>query len=201
MRQASQSRKTRETHVELDLNLDGKGVFEINTGIGFFNHMLETFSKHSLIDLNVNGSGDIHVDFHHLVEDTGITLGFALHQALGDMKGIRRFGWAVVPLDEALAEAVIDFSGRPYFETNLLGCGLLGKIGEFDYELGEVFFAGIASTGLTLHINVKNGHNRHHVLEASVKAFAHALRQAVEFDPRTKGVIPSTKGFIQVRDL
>jgi len=197
VRQATQSRKTRETHIELDVNLDGKGVFEINTGIGFFNHLLETLSKHSLIDLNVNASGDIHVDFHHLVEDTGITLGLALRQALGDMRGIRRYGQAVVPLDEALVEAVIDFSGRPHFETNLADCGLSGKIGEFDFELGEVFFDGIASTGMTLHLIVKNGRNKHHVLEAATKAFARALRMAVEMDARMAGEIPSTKDFIQ----
>lgn len=195
MRNAKLTRKTRETKVELQLDLDGQGDYDINTGIGFFNHLLEAISKHSLIDLTVNGSGDIHVDFHHLVEDTGITLGQAIHQALGDKKGFRRFGYATVPLDEALVEAVIDVSGRPFLSTNLVD--FQGVIGDFNFELGEVFYSGFASQGYTLHINVRAGRNLHHILEAAAKAFARALRMAVEPDERIKDRIPSTKDFIE----
>ncbi len=195
MRSAKVTRKTRETKVEIQLELDGQGRYDINTGIGFFNHLLEAVTKHSLIDLTVNGSGDIHVDFHHLVEDTGITLGQAIHQALGDKKGFRRFGYATVPLDEALVEAVVDVSGRPYFNTNLYD--FQGVIGDFNFELGEVFYSGFASQGYTLHITVKSGRNLHHILEASAKAFARALRMALETDERSRGSIPSTKDFIE----
>ncbi len=195
MREASSIRKTRETKVEVKLDLDGKGKYDINTGIGFFNHLLEAISKHSLIDLSINGSGDIHVDFHHLVEDTGITLGQAIHKALGDKKGFRRFGYATVPLDEALVEAVIDVSGRPHLSTNLFD--YQGMIHEFNFELGEVFYSGFASQGYTLHVNVKSGKNLHHILEAAAKAFARALRMALEIDTRIPDAIPSTKDFIE----
>ncbi len=194
MRNANIHRKTRETNIELNLNLDGKGEFDINTGIGFFNHMLETFSRHSLIDLTVIASGDIHVDFHHLVEDTAISLGKAVMQALGDKKGIRRFGEAQVPLDEALCESVIDVSGRPGCFDNL--SDYRGLVGDFDFELGKVFFSGFAAQGFTLHVKVKEGENLHHILEAAFKAFARALRRAIETDSRSEGRIPSTKDYI-----
>ncbi len=189
------SRKTRETHIGIKLNLDGKGLYDINTGIGFFNHMLETISMHSLIDMTVDASGDINIDFHHLVEDVGITLGKGLLDLLADKKGIRRFGYASVPLDEALAEAVIDISGRPYCTSNLNQ--FKGEIGNFNFELGDVFLKGFASMGFTIHITVKSGENLHHILEASCKAFARALRMAIEIDERIKDSIPSTKDYIQ----
>lgn len=195
MRKGSLTRKTKETRIQLSLDLDGTGVYEINTGIGFFNHLLETFSRHSLIDLNLDASGDLHVDFHHLVEDCGICLGKALREALGDMKGIRRFGSAVIPLDESLCEAVLDISGRPHLSDNLGGFN--GNIGQFPFELLEVFFSGFASAGFTLHVTVRSGRNLHHIAESAFKAFARAVRSAVEPDPRITGVIPSTKEFIQ----
>ena len=190
------SRKTRETHIELKLDLDGKGVFDINTGIGFFNHMLETFSKHSLIDLRLDGSGDINVDYHHFIEDAGILVGKSIRDLLGDLKGVRRFGSAVVPLDEALAEVSIDISGRPGCFTDFSQYS--GTIGNFNFELVEVFFSGFASAGHTLHILVKRGNNLHHIAEAACKAFARAIREAVEIDPKIQGIIPSTKEYIEV---
>ena len=189
------SRKTKETHVDIKINIDGTGTFEINTGIGFFNHMLETISRHSLTDLRVDASGDIHVDYHHLVEDTGILFGKGLSEILKDKAGIRRFGYAVVPLDEALVEAVIDISGRSFCMTNLSGYS--GEIGNFNFELGDVFFKGFSSMGYTLHITVRSGSNLHHVLEAACKAFARALRMACEIDERAEGAIPSTKEYIE----
>jgi imidazoleglycerol-phosphate dehydratase len=189
------SRKTRETHIELKLNLDGQGKYEVNTGIGFFNHMLETISMHSLIDMRLDASGDIHVDFHHLVEDVGIALGAGVKELLGDKKGVRRFGQSAVPLDEALVEVIVDISGRPLCVTNFTE--FKGEIGNFNFELGDVFFNGFASMGFTVHIVVKRGANLHHILEASCKAFARALRMAVEKDERMKNIIPSTKDFIQ----
>ncbi len=189
------SRKTRETHIDLKINIDGSGVFEINTGIGFFNHMLETISKHSLTDLRIDASGDIHVDYHHLVEDTGILLGKGLGEILADKAGIKRFGYAVVPLDEALVEAVLDVSGRSFCRTNL--SNFAGDIGNFNFELGDVFFKGFCSMGYTLHLTVKTGDNLHHIMEASCKAFARALRMAVEIDEKAKNSIPSTKEYIE----
>jgi len=198
MRKATETRKTRETKVEMEINLDGRGEYDINTGIGFFNHMLESIVKHSLMDMTLNGSGDIHVDYHHLVEDTGITLGRAVNKALGDKRGICRFGHALVPLDEALAEAVIDISGRSHLTTNLTDYN--GQIGEFNFELGEVFFSGFVSQGYTLHLIVKSGINLHHIMEASAKAFARALRMAVGKDPRVGDALPSTKDYIEERE-
>ena len=194
-RTSEYSRKTRETHIEMHLDLDGTGSYEVNTGIGFLNHMLEALIMHSLIDMRLDASGDIHVDFHHLIEDTAISFGAAVKQALGDKKGIRRFGYAIVPLDEALVEAVIDISGRPYYQSNLPQ--FKGEIGNFNFELGDVFFNGFASMGYTLHLTVKSGQNLHHILEAAFKAFARAFRMAVETDERIKGIVPSTKAFIQ----
>jgi imidazoleglycerol-phosphate dehydratase len=189
------SRKTRETRIELKIDLDGKGAYEINTGIGFFNHMLEAFAMHSLVDMVLDASGDVHVDFHHLVEDTGIVLGNSIKEILGDKKGIRRFGYAIVPLDEALVEAVIDISGRPFCRTNF--SEYRGEVGNFNFELADVFFSGFAAMGYTVHIQIKSGENLHHIMEAAFKAFARALRMALELDERMKGIIPSTKDFIQ----
>lgn len=195
MRKNQTERKTRETRVEVSLDLDGIGEYEVNTGIGFFNHMLETFSRHSLIDLTVNASGDIHVDYHHLVEDSGITIGKSIRTALGEMKGVRRFGEARVPLDEALVSATVDISGRPGIFSNLNRRS--GKIADFNFELAEVFFVGFASQGYTCHIDIIKGDNLHHIIEASFKAFARAIRQAVELDERRGDSLPSTKDYIE----
>lgn len=189
------SRKTRETRIELKLDLDGKGKYEINTGIGFFNHMLEALTLHSLMDVILDASGDTHVDYHHLVEDVGIVMGNSIKELLGDKKGIKRFGHAIVPLDEALVEAVIDISGRPFCLTNF--SQHKGDIGNFNMELGDVFFNGFASMGYTLHLTIQRGDNLHHIMEASFKAFARALRMAVELDDRIKDIVPSTKDYIQ----
>ncbi len=194
-REGEFSRKTKETNIELKINIDGKGVYEINTGIGFFNHMLETVSRHSLVDMRINASGDIHVDYHHLVEDTAILMGQGINEILKDKKGIKRFGFASIPLDEALAEAVIDISGRPFCRTNF--SSFSGEIGNFSFELGDVFFKGFSSMGYTLHLTVKSGENLHHIMEASCKAFARAVRMAVEIDPRAHDTVPSTKDYIK----
>ncbi|NPA17262.1 imidazoleglycerol-phosphate dehydratase HisB [Persephonella sp.] len=192
MRKATVKRETKETQIELTINLDGKGKYSVDTPVGFLTHMLETFSKHSLIDLEVLASGDVHVSHHHTVEDVGIVLGTALREALGDKKGIRRFGHAIVPMDEALAMCAIDLSGRPLLFYDDLG--YRGKITQFDYELMEEFFKGITlSAGITVHLKAMAGRNLHHIAEALTKAFAVALRQAVEIDPRREGS-PSTKG-------
>ena len=193
---AKVSRKTSESAVELELNLDGKGVSEIETTVPFFNHLLSAFSKHSLIDLKVNAKGDTDIDIHHTVEDVAIVLGQALKEALGDKAGISRYGDAVVPLDEALARAVVDISGRPYlvhdgepagFEYHLIGGHFTGSM------VRHVFEAIAHNAGITLHLSLLGGRDAHHIAEAQFKAFARALRAAVEPDPRVQGV-PSTKG-------
>jgi len=193
---AKVSRKTSESAVELELNLDGKGVSEIETTVPFFNHLLTAFSKHSLIDLKVNAKGDTDIDVHHTVEDVAIVLGQALKEALGDKAGISRYGDAVVPLDEALARAVVDISGRPYlvhdgepagFEYHLIGGHFTGSM------VRHVFEAIAHNAGITLHVSLLGGRDAHHIAEAQFKAFARALRAAVEPDPRVQGV-PSTKG-------
>ena len=194
MRKYKISRKTKETHIEVEVNLDGTGNYEINTGVGFFNHMLETISKHSLIDMKIGASGDINVDYHHLVEDTAIVLGKSIFEALGDKKGINRFGYSIIPLDEALVTVSIDISGRPYCETNLIN--YKGDINNFNFELGDVFFKGFANAGFTIHIIVQKGENLHHILESSCKAFAKSLRSAIEIDERIKNILPSTKEYI-----
>jgi len=192
MRKATVKRETKETQIELTINLDGKGKYAVDTPVGFLTHMLETFSKHSLIDLEVMASGDVHVSHHHTVEDVGIVLGNALKEALGDKKGIRRFGHSIVPMDEAVAMCAIDLSGRPLLFYDDLG--YRGKITQFDYELMEEFFKGITlSAGITVHLKAMAGRNLHHIAEALTKAFAVALRQAIEIDPRREGS-PSTKG-------
>ena len=185
-------RKTNETSVKISLNLDGTGTHNIDTGVGFFDHMLGQLSAHGLIDLDVAATGDIHVDFHHTVEDVGIALGQGLREALGDMQGITRYGAATVPMDESLAQAVIDLSGRSHlvYDDTLDG----GKVGEMDVELIREFFeAFVRNSNITLHVRVLAGRNAHHVIEAVFKAVARALRVAAEPDPRREGV-PSTKG-------
>ncbi|NCW23284.1 MAG: imidazoleglycerol-phosphate dehydratase HisB [Actinobacteria bacterium] len=193
---AKVSRKTSESAVELELNLDGSGVSEIETTVPFFNHLLTAFSKHSLIDLKVMAKGDTDIDIHHTVEDVAIVLGQALKEALGDKAGISRYGDAVVPLDEALARAVVDISGRPYlvhdgepagFEYHLIGGHFTGSM------VRHVFEAIAHNAGITLHVSLLGGRDAHHIAEAQFKAFARALRAAVEPDPRVQGV-PSTKG-------
>ncbi|MGA1507256.1 MAG: imidazoleglycerol-phosphate dehydratase HisB [Aquiluna sp.] len=193
---AKVSRKTSESAVELELNLDGSGVSEIETTVPFFNHLLTAFSKHSLIDLKVKAKGDTDIDIHHTVEDVAIVLGQALKEAHGDKAGISRYGDAVVPLDEALAQAVVDISGRPYlvhdgepagFEYHLIGGHFTGSM------VRHVFEAIAHNAGITLHVSLLGGRDAHHIAEAQFKAFARALRAAVEPDPRVQGV-PSTKG-------
>ncbi len=192
MRKATVKRETRETQIEMSINLDGTGKYNIDTPVGFLTHMLETFSKHSLIDLEVMASGDVHVSHHHTVEDVGIVLGMALKEALGDKKGIRRFGHAIIPMDEALAMCSIDISGRPLLFYDDLG--LRGKITEFDFELMEEFFKGFTlSAGITVHLKALSGKNLHHIAEALTKSLAVAIREAVSIDERRKDT-PSTKG-------
>jgi imidazoleglycerol-phosphate dehydratase len=196
MRTGKVNRATSESSVELELNLDGTGVSEINTGVPFYDHMLTALSKHSLIDLKVKATGDVEIDVHHTVEDVAIVFGQALKQALGDKKGIARYGDATVPLDESLARAVVDISGRPFlvhsgepagFEFHLIGGHFTGSM------VRHVFEAITFNAGLTVHVNLLAGRDPHHIAEAQFKAFARALRKAVELDPRVSGV-PSTKG-------
>ncbi|MCZ7644107.1 MAG: imidazoleglycerol-phosphate dehydratase HisB [Planctomycetota bacterium] len=195
-RHAALARKTRETDIRLTINLDGKGLAQVSSGVGFFDHMLEALAKHGALDLEIRCEGDTHIDDHHSVEDVGIVLGTAVKEALGDKAGIRRFGFASVPLDEALSQVTIDLSGRAHFAfrgRNKLG---RGKIGSFDVELLEDFLGAFASAaGATLHAEVRAGRNTHHIVEATFKAFARALRQAIESDPRIRDV-PSTKGVL-----
>jgi imidazoleglycerol-phosphate dehydratase len=192
-RSASITRTTSETDISLTLNLDGSGKADIETGIGFLDHMLTALAKHGLFDLTVRAKGDLHIDFHHTTEDVGIVLGQAFAKALGDKRGIRRFGHGVVPMDEALVDAAVDISGRPYLAWNV--SFQRPKIGEMDTELFEEFFRALAFNALvTLHITMRAGVNAHHVAEASFKATARALRAACEMDPRAAGAIPSTKG-------
>lgn len=195
VREASVSRKTQETRIDLRISLDGTGEAEISTGVGFFDHMLTHVARHGLFDLSVKAQGDLHIDAHHTVEDIGICLGKAFLEAVGTPTGIARYGHAVVPMDETLAEAAVDFSGRPYlvFQADLPA----GKLGDFDIELAEEFFRAFAmNSRVTLHLIVRHSRNAHHALEGLFKAFARALRQAVAHDPRVTGV-PSTKGMLQ----
>ena len=191
-RKAKTERVTSEVRVKVDINLDGKGVYEIETGIPFFNHMLSQFAKHGYFDLKISASGDLDVDFHHTVEDVGLALGDAFQKALGDKKSIRRFGEAFVPFDETLAFASVDLSGRPYLVYKVKVPK--SKVGEFDLELGEEFFKSFSNTLLcNLHIELKYGENLHHMIEAIFKAVGRALDKATRIDPRSGG-IPSTKG-------
>jgi imidazoleglycerol-phosphate dehydratase len=185
-------RQTKETKVKVSVNLDGAGKTEIETGVGFFDHMLELFGRHSLIDLVAQAEGDLQVDSHHTVEDVGIVLGQCLDKALGDKRGIARFGWATVPMDETLASAAVDLSGRPAFVYHVKYSG--GTIGQFPVELVEEFFKALSTNArLNLHINVAYGTNNHHIAEAIFKSVAKSIRQAVAPDPRQTD-IPSTKG-------
>ena len=192
-RRASLSRETAETRVAVTLDLDGTGRHACRTGVGFFDHMLDQLARHSLIDLDITAEGDTHIDDHHTVEDTGIALGQALARALGDKRGIRRYGAVTLVMDEARVEAALDLSGRPFlvWEVALPA----ERIGSFDTELVREFFQALsAHGGITLHVTARAGINAHHIAEAAFKAVARALRQAVEPDPRAAGAVPSTKG-------
>jgi imidazoleglycerol-phosphate dehydratase len=192
-RTAEITRNTAETRITVRVNLDGTGQARLATGIGFFDHMLDQIARHGLVDLEIEAKGDLHIDGHHTVEDVGITLGQAVAKAIGDKKGIRRYGHAYVPLDEALSRVVIDFSGRPGLVMNVPFKS--GMIGTFDSQLAHEFFQGFANHAfVTLHIDNLRGENAHHQCETVFKAFARALRAAVEMDPRAAGTIPSTKG-------
>jgi imidazoleglycerol-phosphate dehydratase len=191
-RTAEINRKTNETNITLSINLDGAGVSSIHTGVGFFDHMLDLLARHSLIDLAVTATGDLHIDAHHTVEDVGIVLGQALEKAIGDKRGIFRYGWAITPMDESLAQVAIDLSGRPAFVYSVKYPG--DSVGTFPVELVEEFWKSVAMAGkLNLHVTVPYGTNNHHIAEAIFKAAAKALRQAVAVDARNPGV-PSTKG-------
>jgi imidazoleglycerol-phosphate dehydratase len=193
MRTASVTRKTAETQITATVNLDGAGKAKLATGVPFLDHMLDQVARHGLFDLDINAKGDLHIDAHHTVEDVGITLGQAVAKAVGDKKGLRRFGHAYAPLDEALSRVVIDFSGRPGLEFHVPFTRAL--IGEFDVDLISEFFQGFANHALvTLHVDNLRGANAHHQAETVFKAFAKALRMAVELDPRAGSAVPSTKG-------
>ena len=190
---AEVSRQTKETQITVKVNLDGTGEARLNTGIGFFDHMLDQIARHGLIDLDIQATGDLHIDGHHTVEDVGITLGMAVAQAVADKRGITRYGHAYVPLDEALSRVVVDFSGRPGLHMRVPFKS--GMVGAFDTQLAYEFFQGFANHALvTLHIDNLHGDNAHHQCETIFKAFARALRMALEIDPRAANVIPSTKG-------
>ena len=193
MRQSEVTRNTLETQITVKLDLDGTGKSSLSTGIGFFDHMLDQVARHGMMDLEIAARGDLHIDAHHTVEDVGITLGQAFTRAVGDKKGIRRYGHAYVPLDEALSRVVIDLSGRPGLECSIDFVRPL--IGEFDVDLVHEFFQGFVNHALvTLHIDNLKGKNAHHQAETAFKAFGRALRMAVELDPRMQGILPSTKG-------
>ena len=192
-RRAEVTRHTAETQIRVAINLDGSGASTLATGIGFFDHMLDQIARHGLIDLDIAAQGDLHIDGHHTVEDVGITFGQAMAQAVGDKKGLRRYGHAYVPLDEALSRVVIDFSGRPGLHMRVDFKS--GMIGALDTQLVYEFFQGFSNhAGVTLHIDNLHGDNAHHQCETIFKAFARAVRMALEIDPRSAGVIPSTKG-------
>lgn len=193
MRQAQVTRNTLETQISVKLNLDGSGKSKLATGIGFFDHMLDQVARHGMIDMEIEAKGDLHIDAHHTVEDVGITLGQAFAKAVGDKKGVRRYGHAYVPLDEALSRVVLDLSGRPGLEYAVDYAR--GLVGEFDIDLVHEFFQGFANHALvTLHIDNFKGRNAHHQAETIFKAFGRALRMASEMDPRLAGAMPSTKG-------
>lgn len=192
-RTADVTRNTKETQIRVALNLDGSGNAQLATGIGFFDHMLDQIARHGLIDLTLHAQGDLHIDGHHTVEDIGITLGQAFAQAVGDKAGLRRYGHAYVPLDEALSRVVVDLSGRPGLEWHVPFTR--AAIGEFDVDLAHEFFQGFVNhAGVTLHVDNLRGDNAHHQCETVFKAFARALRMAIEADARSAGVVPSTKG-------
>ena len=195
-RSASVERNTNETRISAVVHLDGTGTYQVATGIGFLDHMLEQLSRHSLIDLEIKAEGDVHIDFHHTTEDSGYAVGTAISKALGDRKGITRYGSSLLPMDETLARVALDLSGRPYlywdveFPTQ--------KLGDFDTELFKEWFRAFAqASGATLHVEVLHGENSHHMIEACFKGLARSLRQAVEIDPRKADAIPSTKGALR----
>ena len=193
MRSATVTRKTAETDISVEINLDGTGVYDNQTGVGFFDHMLDQLARHALIDMTISATGDLHIDDHHTVEDTGIALGQALTEAMGDKRGIRRYGSCLLPMDDALVRAALDLSARPYLVWNV---DLpTAKIGGFDTELVREFFQAFATHGgITLHVDKLYGLNSHHIAEAAFKAVARALRDALEVDPRKSDAVPSTKG-------
>ena len=193
MRTASIERKTKETNINVEVNIDGTGQYDIKTGIGFLDHMLEQLSKHSLIDLKVKAVGDLHIDLHHTTEDSGIAIGEAILKALGDKKGIKRYAHALIPMDETLSRISLDVSGRPYLVWNVKL--KVEKLGEMDTELFKEWFQAFAqAAGITLHVENIYGDNSHHIIESCYKALAKSLRAALEMDPRSKKSIPSTKG-------
>jgi imidazoleglycerol-phosphate dehydratase len=195
MRRASVERKTKETEVTASLELDGQGVYDVQTGIGFLDHMLEQLSRHSLIDLTLRAKGDLHIDFHHTTEDTGIVIGEAVAKALGDRKGIARYGTATIPMDETCTRVSLDVSNRPYLIWKVQFSK--PKLGEMDTELFKEWFQAFAqSAGITLHVENLYGENNHHIVESCFKGLARALRQAIELDPRMVGQVPSTKGVL-----
>jgi len=195
MRQATLERVTKETRISVSVNLDGTGHYDVSTGIGFLDHMLEQFSRHSLIDLKMRAEGDTHIDFHHTTEDSALALGQVISQALGDRKGIQRYGHALVPMDESLTRVALDLSNRPYLVWRV--CYPQPKIGMFDTELFKEWFQAFAQTGgITLHVDNLYGENAHHIAESSFKGLARALRQALEVDPRKSDAVPSTKGVL-----
>ena len=195
MRIAKVNRKTKETSIEAEVNLDGKGVYNIDTGIGFLNHMLEQLSKHSLMDINLNAKGDLHIDLHHTTEDSGIVLGEAIAKALGDKKGIKRYAHAYIPMDETLSRVSLDISNRPYLVWNVKL--KVEKLGEMDTELFKEWFQAFSqSAGITLHIENIYGDNSHHIIESCFKGLARALRLALEKDARAVDSLPSTKGIL-----
>jgi imidazoleglycerol-phosphate dehydratase len=195
-RRAELARSTAETAIRATLVLDGTGKAEVSTGIGFLDHMLTALARHALFDLTLEARGDLHIDFHHTTEDVGIVLGQCLRAALGDKRGIRRYGQALLPMDEALAEAAVDISGRPFLAWSVPFAR--DKVGEMDTELFEEFFRAFAfNAGVTLHLTLKAGTNAHHVAEACFKALARSLRMAVETDPRSPDSVPSTKGVLE----
>ena len=193
MRQAQVTRNTLETKISVNLNLDGTGKAVLDTGVPFLDHMLDQVARHGMMDIEIAAKGDLHIDAHHTVEDIGITLGQAFMQAIGDKKGLRRYGHAYVPLDEALSRVVVDLSGRPGMEFNIEF--VRARIGEFDVDLINEFFQGFVNHAMvTLHIDNLSGDNAHHQAETAFKAFGRALRVAMELDPRAVGIVPSTKG-------
>ena len=193
MRRATIDRNTTETQISAEVNLDGKGVYDVKTGIGFLDHMIEQLARHGLFDITLKAKGDLHIDFHHTTEDTGIVLGQAVSKALGDRKGIRRYGEATIPMDETLSRVALDASNRPYLIWRV--DFPRDKLGEMDTELFKEWFQAFAQhAGLTLHVENVYGANAHHIVESCFKGLARALRQAVEIDPRRASAIPSTKG-------
>ncbi|MDE0727359.1 MAG: imidazoleglycerol-phosphate dehydratase HisB [Alphaproteobacteria bacterium] len=195
MRQAKVERNTAETQISVAVNLDGTGVYDVSTGLGFLDHMLEQFSRHSLMDLTVRTKGDLHIDGHHTTEDTGLAIGQAIREALGDRAGIMRYGHALTPMDETLTRVALDLSNRPYLIWKVKFSR--PKLGEMDTELFREWFQALSqAAGITLHVEVLYGENNHHMVESCFKGLATSLRQAMEIDPRKAGAVPSTKGVL-----